>query len=43
MFKLYMIKAVNEIVDTILKGYGQSIIENFSRSILVFTNTLRSE
>jgi Eukaryotic membrane protein family len=42
-FKLYMIKAVNEIVDLILKGYGQSIIDNFTRSNLIFTNTLLSQ
>lgn len=33
-FKLHMLKAVNEIVDLILKGYGQGITDNFSRAIL---------
>jgi hypothetical protein len=30
MFKIYLIKGVNEIIDMILKGYGKAIIENFS-------------
>lgn len=33
LFKLYMIKAVNEILDVILKGFGQAIIENFCRAM----------
>lgn len=33
LFKLYMIKAVNEIVDLLLKGYGHGIMENFSRAM----------
>jgi hypothetical protein len=28
-----MIKAVNEIVDLLLKGYGHGIMENFSRAM----------
>jgi len=34
LFKLYMIKAVNEILDRILKGYGQMITENFARAMI---------
>jgi hypothetical protein len=34
MFKFYMIKAVNEILDLILKSYGHGIIDNFARSIV---------
>lgn len=33
LFKLYMIKAVNEILDVLLKGFGQAIIENFCRAM----------
>jgi hypothetical protein len=29
-----MIKAVNEVIDRILKGYGQLIIQNFSRAVI---------
>ena len=29
-----MIKAVNEILDRILKGYGQMITENFARAMI---------
>mmetsp|Transcript_5507 Transcript_5507/g.8634 ORF Transcript_5507/g.8634 Transcript_5507/m.8634 type:complete len:239 (+) Transcript_5507:596-1312(+) len=35
-FKLYMIKAVNEIFDMIFKHYGQSILENWTRANLLF-------
>ena len=33
LFKLYMIKAVNEIVDVLLRGYGQGIADNFARAM----------
>ena len=33
LFKLYMIKAVNEVLDRILKGYGALILDNFARSM----------
>ena len=33
LFKLYMIKAVNEIVDLLLKGCGQGITDNFARAM----------
>ena len=33
LFKLYMIKAVNEIVDMLLRGYGQGIVDNFARAM----------
>lgn len=29
-----MIKAVNEIVDLLLRGYGQGIADNFARAML---------
>ena len=32
IFKLYMIKAVNEILDLLLKGYGRGVIDNFARA-----------
>lgn len=35
LFKLYMIKAVNEVIDRILKGYGHLVTENFARAMLV--------
>ena len=34
LFKLYMIKAVNEILDLLLKGFGYGIVENFSRAMV---------
>ena len=36
LFKLQMIKAVNEIIDALLKGYGNGVVENFSRSIIQY-------
>jgi len=33
LFKITMVKAVNEIIDLILKGYGLGVIDNFSRAM----------
>lgn len=33
LFKLYMIKAVNEIVGLLLVGYGQGMTDNFARAM----------
>jgi hypothetical protein len=33
VFKLYMIKAVGEIVGLLFQGYGQGILENFTRAM----------
>lgn len=47
LFKLYMIKAVFEISDLLLKGFGQALIENFARDFHMlqgksnFTSLLR--
>jgi hypothetical protein len=35
LFKLYMIKAVIEISDLLLKHFGQAMIENFARDFLM--------
>ena len=35
-FKLYMIKAVNEILDLLLKGYGKGVLDNFARASILF-------
>lgn len=46
IFKLYMIKAVNEILDLLLKGYGRGVLDNFARASIkglkydLFTSTL---
>ena len=46
IFKLYMIKAVNEILDLLLKGYGRGVVDNFARAQIranrfdLFTATL---
>lgn len=34
LFKLYMIKAVNEVLDRMLKGYGHLMMDNFARVML---------
>ena len=36
IFKLYMIKAVNEIFDLLLKGYGKGVLDNFARAVIQF-------
>ena len=35
-FKLYMIKAVIEISDLLLKGYGKGVLDNFARAVVLF-------
>jgi hypothetical protein len=41
LFKLYMIKAVFEISDLLLKGFGQALIENFARDFYLQTSWVR--
>ena len=43
VFKLYMIKGVNEVIDLMLKGFGQGIIENFTRAMMRDFNENNSE
>ena len=43
LFKLYMLKAVCEIFDILLKGYGMGILENFSRSLYIFSTHKQAE
>lgn len=43
LFKLYMIKAVNEVLDRMLKGYGHLIMENFARVMLRSLNLKMSK
>ena len=43
LFKLHMIKAVNEIIDLLLKGFGHGIVENFSRAMLRDINEQEEE
>ena len=43
VFKLYMIKGVNEVIDLMLKGFGQGIIENFTRAMMRDINENNSE
>ena len=43
VFKLYMIKGVNEVIDLMLKGFGQGIIENLTRALKRDFNENNSE